>query len=366
MKVICNRAELQTAFQLAASVISSRTIRPIHQNVKMEVEGSAVHLIATDGDVDIRVLVNEAAVKEPGVVLLPSVRIAGILRESSDEEITVETVEGGSLILGADSRFKILAEPPDEFPEVGKLQDSVSFEITGDILKDMILKTAFAAAQDTTRYSLNGVLFTLKQKNLVMVATDGRRMAKVERKLPKIIKKFDDIIVPTKALNEVGRVMPSADETVSVSISEREIIFSSGQNLVAARAVSGTFPRYEDAIPTDCDKKAELHAQQLLSAVRRAALLTAIDARMVKFSFADGKVTLSSSSVEAGEATITVGADMNFESLEIAFNPNFVEEVLRVAEGDVITLEMKSRNTQAIARSGANYLYVIMPVILPE
>jgi len=366
MKITCNRGRLQTAFQLAASVINSRTIRPVHQNVKMEAAKSALQLVATDGDVDIRVAVSEAEVKESGGVLLPASRVAGILRESSDEQLTIETAEGGAVITGGDSRFRILSEPPDEFPDVASIGKDISFEISAESLIGMIAKTMFAAAQDTTRYSLNGVLFTKKGKNLVLVATDGRRMAKVERKPTKFHNDFADVIVPTKALGEVIRLLQGYEEEVCVSLNVREATFSCGGNSVSARAVAGTFPRFEDAIPVDCDKKAELATAQLLSGVKRAALLTSLDARMVKFTFADRTLVLTSSSVDTGEATITIAADVAFPDMEIAFNPVFIEDVLRVAEGDTITMEMKSKNSQAVIQAGSNYLYVVMPVILPE
>jgi len=188
MKVVCSRGELLSAFQLAASVISSRTIRPIHQNVKMDVVGNSVQLVATDGDVDIRVVVSEASINETGAVLLPASRVSGILRESLDEEIHIESTEGGSVLTGADSRFRVLSEAAEEYPEVAKGDGEASFDIPADVLSDMIGKAIFAAAQDTTRYSLNGVLFSSRQKDLILVATDGRRMAKIQRKLPQLTK----------------------------------------------------------------------------------------------------------------------------------------------------------------------------------
>jgi len=366
MKVTCSRAELQSAFQLASSVISARTIRPVHQNVKMEVEGSELQLIATDGDVDIRITVDNADIKESGSLLLPSQRVGGILRESVDEELTIESAESGATITGADSRFMIFAEAPEEFPDVARPKENVSFEIPAPELADMIAKTTFAAAQDTTRYSLNGVLFTLRKDRLVLVATDGRRMAKIERKVSKLVQEFADVIVPTKALAEVARIMHADDTKINVTVEQREITFACGPNTVAARSVAGTFPCFEDAIPTDCDKKAEINTMQLMSAVRRAALLTSLEARMVKFTFVDGSLVLKSSSREAGEAEITIPADFGFDGIEIAFNPVFIEDMLRVAGGETVTMEMKSRNSQALIRAGDNYIYVVMPVILPE
>ena len=366
MKVTCSRADLQGAFNLASSVISARTIRPIHQNVKMEVKDSELQLVATDGDVDIRITVDNAAIKESGSLLLPSQRVGGILRESVEEELTIETAEGGAAITGSDSRFMVLSEPPEEFPDVAHAREEVSFEMEAGHLARIINKTIFAAAQDTTRYSLNGVLFTFRKGNLVLVATDGRRMAKIEKKVSKLLKEFTDVIVPTKALAEVSRIMHEGEKTVKVTVEQREITFVCGPNTVVARSVAGTFPRFEDAIPTDCDKRAEINTAQLVSGVRRAALLTSLESRMVKFLFADGKLVLNSSSREAGEATITIVADFSFDGIEIAFNPIFIEEMLRATEAETVVMEMKSKNSQALLRAGENYIYVVMPVILPE
>jgi len=366
MKVTCSRPDLQSAFQLVSSVISARTIRPVHQNVKMEVIDAELQLVATDGDVDIRITVDNANIQEAGSLLLPSQKVNGILRESVDESLTIESADGGAAITGSDSRFMILSEPPEEFPDIAHAKQDVSFEIVAADLARMIGKTMFAAAQDTTRYSLNGVLFTLREDVLVLVATDGRRMAKIEGKIPTLVKEFTDVIVPTKALVEVSRVMHGDENMVKVTVEQREITFSCGPNTISARSVAGTFPRYEDAIPVDCDKKAEINTAQLMSGVRRAALLTSIEARMVKFTFADGALVLNSSSREAGEATIKVPADFGFDDIEIAFNPVFIEDMLRVADGDTVSMEMKSKNSQALIRAGEKYIYVVMPVILPE
>jgi len=366
MKIVCSCKVLQKAFQLAASVISSRTIRPIHQNVKMDVVDDAVHLISTDGDIDLRVGVTGAVIKEAGAVLLPASRVAGILRESIGEDIEIGSIDGGAHIVGVDSHFRVLSESPEEYPDVAKVCGEKSFDIAADVLNDMIAKTSFSAAQDTTRYSLNGVLFSSADNNLVLVATDGRRMAKIQRKLPDLTNKFDDIIIPTKALVEVGKIMQGSDSLVGVHVGEREITFVCGSSVVSARAIAGSFPRYEDAIPTDGDKRVEINAVQLLSGVRRSALLTSVDARMVKFAFGPEGLTLSSSSIEAGEATIKIDAKADFDEMAIAFNPSFIEDVLRVTDVETITMVMKSKDSQVLVRAGENYLYVIMPVILPE
>jgi DNA polymerase-3 subunit beta len=226
--------------------------------------------------------------------------------------------------------------------------------------------TAFAAARETSRYAINGVLWELQEGRLSLTATDGRRLSHAEGKPKSPGDREIRAIVPIKAMNLFMRIVTDADEQVGVTVTENQnqIVFRSSRATVSSALVEGQFPNYRDVIPSDSDKKAELNTGEFLSAIRRAALLTNDESRSIRLSFAGDGLTLTGRAPEQGEATVRMLASYQGEPVEIGFNPVFLVDVLKVVEAEVVTLDLKAANRPGIVRSGANMLYVVMPLNL--
>jgi len=362
MKLICKRAQFNETFQLAAHVASSKAIKSVFQNVKIEAGEGSVQLIASDYDIAVRLEAQDIEVERTGQALIPAARLAAILRELPDETLTIDVSEGICLVSGAHSKFRIPCDTTDDFPEVAVFEGAGMFEIKRDELKDMIRKTVFATAQDNTRYSLNGVLLVLSGSKATMVATDGRRMAKVTRKV-KVREKAPNVIIPTNALAHLERLAGDDDNVIVIKVEERNILARVKRATFVARLVEGHFPPYEDVIPKECDKKVVFPRQELLSAVRQAALMTTDETRVLELRFSPGALNLSASSSDAGEAEVDMAIDYQGEELTVVFNPQFLEDVLKVADGESVTMAMKDARTQVLLEAGENYEYVVMPVI---
>lgn len=362
MKLICKRALFSETFQLAAHVASSKAIKSVFQNVKIEAGEGSVQLVASDYDVAVRLKAQEIEVERTGEALIPAARLAAILRELPDEAVTIDVSEETCVVSGAHAKFRIPCDVSDDFPEVAVFEGAGTFEIKRDDLKDMIRKTTFATAQDNTRYSLNGVLLVLTGSKATMVATDGRRMAKVTRKA-KISEKAPDVIIPTNALAHLERLAGDEDESIAVKVEERNILARVKRGTFVARLVDGHFPPYEDVIPKECDKKVVFLKQELLSAVRQAALVTTDETRVVELRFSAGALSVSASSSDVGEAQVDMKIDYQDEEMTVVFNPQFLEDVLKVADGESVTMALKDARTQVLLQAGENYDYVVMPVI---
>jgi len=365
MKTLCDRAALSDAFQIAQSVVNPRSPKPALQCVKIEATKKQMRLLATDLEVGIRVCLSSGMeVSEAGEALLPAERVAAILKELTSEKISLTVEERTACLETEDSRFTIMGDDPADFPAVPDFGKDGGTEIEAGKLASMIRRTIFATAREAARYALNGVLWEIRGKEIALIATDGHRLAVA--KAPCKGGKSEGLvkaIVPTKAVHLIERSLGQAD-TVETQIGEKDLLVRVGDTIIYSRLVDGHFPKYEDVVPKDCDKKVKLVTADFLSAMRRAALLTNEESRGVKITFSKSEAVLSSRAPEMGEARVTVKAETTADEdeFEIAFNPYFFIDVLKVIESDTFTLQMKSSNKPGLIREGSTYEHVIMPV----
>lgn len=365
MKVIAQTAALQEALTLAGSIVATRTPKPVLQCVKLIAADKVLTLLATDLEAGCRYRIEAVQIEEEGEALVPADRLAGIVRESADDEsLTLETEKEACHIRGAASHFKILGYDPTEYPAVAEFAEEGDFQIPAGEFAKMIAKTLFATAKTHSHYAISGVLCEASGKKLQLVATDGHRLAQTKGSLSKAVAKDISAIIPTKLMGLIQRVAGSGDEMLDVRIQENQILVRTARAVLVSTLVQGNFPKYGDVIPKECTLKAVIDTGQLEHRVRQAALLTTEESKGVRLSFKSDTVTLSSRAPEAGEAEVTCPVNYSGEDLEIAFNPSFLLDALRVCESDQINLEMNASNKPAVIKAGSDFLYVLMPVDL--
>lgn len=366
MKVICNRGALQEALNLAGTVSSGRTPKPVLQCVKLSASRDRLTLAATDLEVGIRYFDTQVQVESEGETLVMADRLRDIVRESIDDTLSLELQDDQLHIRGQDSHFKIFTQSPSEFPPVPDFEGQEDLSVQGKVLKQLINQTLFAAAREATRYAFNGVLLTVKQKKLVLVATDGRRLALARGDLIDApnVQEGSSVIIPAKTLNLVDKLISNPEESVNLKMSENQVIFRTHEATLTSNLLEGQFPPYEDVIPKECDRKMVAGSADFLSAVRRSALLTTTESKGVRMSFSKKGLTLSSRNPEAGEATINFSCRFEGPDIEIGFNPLFLTEALKVVNTDEVSFEMLAPNRPGLLKAGPNFQYVIMPVNL--
>lgn len=365
MKAICNRVALLEGMQLANSVVVARTPKPILQCVKLTASSDVIMLEATDLEVGIRFTDTQVEVEEPGSVVIPADRLNAILRESADETLRLEAEQTNCHIRGADAHFEIYGDSPDDFPPVAGFDGDPDLEITAGGLKELIARTLFASAKENTRYAINGIYWEVKGKKLQLVSTDGRRLALAIGELSCVNSETRGTIVPAKALNLAERLLGDVDEKVRVRFDDNQVIFGTRQAALSANLVEGNFPKYDDVIPKDCDKKIKFKRVALESAVRRAALLSHEESKGVRLRVSSGGVTFSSRTPERGQAQVDLSAEYEGPDVEIGFNPQYLTEVLRaVSDEETVQLELKAGDRPGVIKVGNNFVYVVMPVNL--
>jgi len=385
MKLICDRAALLEAANLASGVVAARAVRPQMSCLRLDArragKGGAgtVLLSATDGEVSIRLSTRQVEVIEDGEALIPADKLRAIAAaQDQDPTLSIETSGDQCLIKGTGAKFTVYGYPASEFPPMPEFPKPAAaadwFTIPSDVLTLVIQRTIFSTARETSRYAINGVLLKRDGKRVSLVATDGRRLAiaKGTCEPGAGVGPGGQCIVPTKALGLVLKLLAVAGETVTIAITDNQIMFGFDEfekgdgTVVTSNLVEGTFPPYEDVVPKDQDKKARLSVGVLSSAVRRAALLTNEESRGVRMSFSkDSGLKLSSRSPEMGEAEIEVKVE-GYEGgdIEVGFNPAFITDALKVVPGEEVIFELKSGNKPGLIKAGADFVYVVMPVNL--
>ena len=391
MKVVCDRAALLDAINLVSGVVVSRTPRPQLACVKLTAEKSgkagSLTLAATDAEISLRLRLAKVDVERAGEALIPADKLRQIVSAEENEPTLTLEADGDTVdIRGQDAHFKVYGYPSADFPAIPEFKLALTggaghapakAHVTHDAetFNELISRTIFATARENTRYAINGVLFRREGKKLEMVATDGRRLA-LCRASTSAEKDAAPIrcIIPTKALTQLQKLLAGSKETMQIVVTDNQILFNiggegaaDGRAVLASNLVEGSFPPYEDVIPKDNDKTVHFDRDVLLSAVRRAALLTNEESRGVRMSFSSGdkRLDLSSRAPEMGEANIQVDlADYKGENIDIGFNPGFITDALKVVRDPQVIMELKAANKPGLIRSGSDFLYVVMPVNL--
>lgn len=370
MKVKLPRQRFQEALAATSSLTSGRTTKPILSCVKLTATGNTVRISATDGEaalcVGVEVILNE----QDGETVLAADRLLSIVREMPDVEISLEAGDQQCIICGEGSEFKVYVSDPADFPPMPEFTGDPDVVLDGRGLQRAIALTLYAAAKETNRYAINGVLWEKKGKSVYLIATDGRRLARASCPVTGGDAKDFEIIVPSKALGVLERVFAPAEGQESWSIDVRimpnQVLLRSGGDVLATALVEGHFPNYNDVIPKETNKSAKLDREAFYGAVRRAALLTTEDSRTVRLSFKENELTLQSRAPEQGEARITLPVDYEGDPIEIGFNPIYLQDPLRVIDFDQVIFKMSEGARPGIMRGedASEFLYVVMPVAL--
>lgn len=370
MKATLPRSEFLDALQAACLLAAGRTPRPILNCVHLKLAGDALELATTDGESALRANVPCLAAERRGETVVNADRLLQIVRESPDVELGLRADDRHCVISGEGSEFKIFVQSAADFPPVPRFEEAPDLVVDGRELSRMVALTLYAAARETSRYAINGVLWQKSGKQLFLVATDGRRLARAGGRLIEASTGDFEAIVPAKALSVFERVLPQTkgDENrqVEVKILPNQLLMRFGGRMLATALVDGHFPKYQEVIPKENDKRVELDRAAFHAAIRRAALLTTEESRAVRLSVSKDKVTISANAPEQGEARVEMAAESTGGDVEVGFNPAFLGDALKVLTEERVQLELSESFKPGIlcGVDKDDFLYVIMPVTL--
>jgi len=361
MKFSATKEKLLEGLQQVQNVVSTRTTLPILSNVLLQAKEGAVHLTTTDLDVGVRGSF-EANVDKVGATTLPARRLFTIIRELPSSEIAIE-VDGknAASIRSGQSFFKILGLPEEEFPPLPKFENAKVVTMRQKDLHDGLRKTAYAISTDETRYVLNGVLFSFKENRLTLVATDGRRLAMLDIELEFPRSHEAEIIVPTKAVTELQRLLKD-DGEVKISVGSGQIAFDLNNTLLVSKLIEGNYPNYKQVIPSEAKERVTLERETFLNSLRRVSLLASDKSNSIKLNFSKNNIEITANTPEVGEARESLPVAYKGRDFAIAFNPEFLMAPLRNLTEDEVFFDLIDEMSPGVLKIQTPFLYVLMPM----
>ncbi|HYC71068.1 MAG TPA: DNA polymerase III subunit beta [Opitutaceae bacterium] len=373
MKFKINRDHFSNGLAQVLNVVGSKAAMPILSNVLIEAEKDHISLTTTNLDLGIRCRI-KAEVKEGGAVTLPVKRLAGIVRELPNVDVSVDASANHQVkIASGGSHFRIMGLGAEEFPKLPDTAEDKTFALEQLELAAMLGNVAYAQSSDETRYILNGVYFNFKDGKLSLVATDGRRLALVSKELAVPAGSAGAIILPAKTVAELLRLLGKG-EKLKIAFNERRAAFqietgkdSSGLTdsiYLFSKVVEGNYPNYQQVIPKETHQRIKLERELFLQCVHRAALVTSEKSNSVKIKVSANLLEITASSPDFGESHESMAISYSGPELQVAFNPQFVMDPLRALTKDEVFFELKDEVSPGVFKTLESFVCVIMPVRL--
>ncbi|MBI2431636.1 MAG: DNA polymerase III subunit beta [Candidatus Hydrogenedentes bacterium] len=366
MNIIIPRQDLLETVNKVKTVVAAKSALPILSHILMEAEGSSVRLAATDLKVSIECSV-DCTVKKPGALTVSAQRLSSMLPELPDQDISLNLTENNVIELECGKiETKLFSMSPDEFPPIRSFDGVEPFVFRQGTLKKLFQKCSFAICTDQARYNLTGLLFEIQDGRLTVVATDGRRMsmANDDEGIPSGVEA--KVIIPSKMVHELERLL-NEEQEVQVMIDESQAAFVFDRLRLVTALIEGNFPNYEMVIPKKHDKEALLDTSKFIEAMRRTRTMTNEKFNSVRLNLGDGILKLKVVTPEVGEYEEELEVDYAGEKMEIAFNPDFVLEVLRHIDNEKTCLVLKDGMSPGVVKPYTEaprdqYVNVVMPI----
>lgn len=358
--------EFKKALYRAQGIVEKKTTMPILANVLVTAGKSSVTVTAFDLDIGV-VSEHPAEVTKQGAVTLSAKYLFDIVQSLPDAQLTLKKLPNNyAEVISGSAHFKIVGMAPEEYPKLPKEENAPLVKLSGTGLQEMVKKTSFAISTDETRYILNGVFFEPREGGKVrMVATDGHRLALVERQLAGDFKLKGGVIIPRKGLFELKRLLDEAPEAeVQLGFAESSALFKKPGLTMVMRLIDGQFPEYQRVIPKEGEKQVSVSRAAFLEALKRIALLSADKSNAVKIQLAPKLLRITANNPDLGEAKDDLEVAYKGGEITIGFNARYLIDVLSVLETDEVVFELGDEHSPGVvhAPGDKSYTAVVMPM----
>jgi len=372
MKLVIAKSDLQRGLNRIQAIVEKRNSMPILANVLLEAQGKgkdgSLRLAATDLEVGIQD-VHTADVKKDGGLTVSAKKLYEIVRELPDEPIELEATKNFFLsIRCARVNFTLAGTAPEEYPTLPSFSPEKTVVVPAPVLATMIERTMYAASLDETRYNLNGVHLEVLADSgkLRMVATDGHRLASVDRGFGDDLSALaSGVIIPRKGLGELKRLVDEDDaDEIELAFEGNSGLARKGAVTLVMRLIEGEFPNYSQVVPKNISRRITLPADALAQAFRRVALLSSERSRAIKLELSENKLSVSSNNPDLGDAREEIDIDYSGEPLTIGFNARYLLDVLGAIRTKEVTLGLQDELSPAklTPTDDEDTLAVVMPM----
>ena len=359
------RDALLAPLQAVSGVVEKRHTLPILSNVLIEKTGERLTFTATDIEIQIRTVTTTNAEGEDAAITVSARKFQDILRALPDTEISLSLEDRRLNIKAGRSRFHLQTLPAGDYPLITPPSgDAIRFSVSQRALKQQLALVTYAMAQQDIRYYLNGLLLIADGKNLVLVATDGHRLAYADSELEAPVPSRCEVILPRKTVLELARQIGDTDDTVDVVLSGNQAVFRFGSIEFVTKLIDGKFPDYERVIPREQPGCITLTRVPFLAALQRAAILSNEKFHGVRLVLDNGMLAIISSNTEQEEAREEIEIDFTGERLDIGFNVSYLLDVLNNVSSETVEWRFRDGNSSALITLPGNehFKYVVMPM----
>ena len=362
MKVITTRDHLAKALNAVSRFVNPRGTLSVLGNVLLETRDGRLRVAATNLELGIDYFIG-AKIDSEGSITVPARLLTDYLNNLGEEKVELSTKDQTLHIKSTAAQSTIQGIDASEFPLIPEVKDGKTVTVSAAGIKDIISKVSFAASTDETRPILSGVLFHFKDPELKVAATDSYRLAELtmrfEKKAPEELK----VVVPAKALAELGRI--TDDQEVSVRTAENQVQFETEDVRLVSRLLEGEFPNYTQIIPQKLETKAVLPREDFINRIRIASLFSADAGMGVRLTFkAPGKVEVTAEAAQVGDSQASLSAKVDGPENTVSFNGRYLLDALGALSGDKVTLETSGKLSPCLVsgQGEKDYVCVIMPL----
>lgn len=365
MKFTCDKVSLLREVSLAQEIINTKNALSIMSNIYLEASATQLLIRATDAKVAFETFIPIDSVI-PGSLTVFCDKLMGILSSMPEGDITIEQEEGRIVLktLARKVRFQLKTLSGEKFPEIPYIQDDTYFKIPSKEFKKMIVQTIFSVSTDETRYFMNGVFMEkTPEGSLVMVSTDGRRLAHVKKSFSEGVPNFQSVIIPTKVLGILVKHLPE-EGMLSIAMNDKLIFFRFNSYTLSSVLIEGQFPNYQKVIPQNQVKSFSVNKSLLLEALKRVSIFVEQKSNRTYFNLSQGKLILSSEETDIGAAREEIDCVFDDDNVIIALNYKYIEDPLKVfdAEGLLVEFSDPARAITLKPFPEGDAFHIVMPM----
>ncbi len=359
MKIFCNKEVLINQIQ-KVQIANIKSTLPILNNILFEAKEGYLITLGTDMDISIKYK-QKIDIEREGAVLLPIKKIISLINSLS-KEIEIDVDENYKASISSE-RFSshFIGIKKEEYPIFPEVNWKVSFNLPLENLLDMFKKTVFSASQDETFVPYCGILMILEEKKLILVSSDGHRLSYIKKDIN--IDKNIKVIIPIKTVQEVIRVFKGIEGEIKISLGDKEICFEQENILIISRQLDGDFPDYNNVIPKKGLIELNLDRDNFNSVIKRVSLMADEKRSSIKINLKKNLLLVSTFTQEVGDAKEEIEIKYSGKEIEIAFNPKYILDVLRILNLEKIIFGItEEANKGMIRQEGEDFLYILMPM----
>lgn len=379
MKVSCLQENLHKGLQTVGKAVATKTTLPVLNNILISTDRGRLKLSATNLEVGITNWIG-CQVDEDGAITVPARLLSDFVASLPNDRITMTLDERTRTLQIRCARYEanIKGISADEFPIIPELNDKPLARIPAPLLKEMINQVAFAASSDDSRPVLAGVYVHIEGREMTMAAADGFRLAKRTTNLDTPVTEAVKLIIPSKSMVELARVLPDTEgeeaEPVSlvVTSNRNQVLFHLDNLDVTSRLVEGNYVDIQRVIPTDWATRTIVSTQEFQKAVRVASFFAKDSANILRVQvepgadLTPGVLTLSANAAEVGDNKSQLDCMVDGEAGQIALNVRYLLDVLNVMNTSQVALETKTPGSPGVIRPVGEdgLVHVVMPMYL--